>query len=408
MAAVKKPNRAKLTEEYLRLASNPANRKSLGLPTDPAIKEFVVWDDTPDTPTGFGVRFQGKKMAYVLQRRFPTGKPVKLTLGAWPDMAVKTAREAARRKTREITDGINPAEKAKPPMTFAELLTRYREEYQPLHQSSEKTRSECQGFIRREIEKSPSFSGKLVKDITQSDVKAFMIALAPKPITANRCLEILRVCFAMATKAKEIADDPTKDVPPYKEKGRETWAPPEDVDAILSALDEYGEKQPVMAALLKCYLYTGARKDELRNALASKYDRERGALTVKGKTGWRELTLSRIARIEVDKCSKDGYLFSVNGRNRFGTTTIYEHRAAVEALAKKKGMKGEHYRIHDLRHTFASLVLRARRNLKEVQEMLGHATIQTTMRYAHILDEDRQEVANEVADTYFARTKAVS
>jgi site-specific recombinase XerD len=52
-------------------------------------------------------------------------------------------------------------------------------------------------------------------------------------------------------------------------------------------------------------------------------------------------------------------------------------------------------RIHDLRHSFASFLVNAGRSLYEVQELLGHADIKTTSRYAH-LSRDRLAEAVEV------------
>src|SRR5262249_22332816 len=49
------------------------------------------------------------------------------------------------------------------------------------------------------------------------------------------------------------------------------------------------------------------------------------------------------------------------------------------------------FRIHDLRHTGATRTLRASKNLRAVKEMLGHADIKTTMRYAHVLVDDVAE-----------------
>lgn len=48
----------------------------------------------------------------------------------------------------------------------------------------------------------------------------------------------------------------------------------------------------------------------------------------------------------------------------------------------------EDFRFHDLRHTFATRMLRATGNLKLVSRLLGHTSIETTMRYAHVLDDD--------------------
>jgi site-specific recombinase XerD len=57
-------------------------------------------------------------------------------------------------------------------------------------------------------------------------------------------------------------------------------------------------------------------------------------------------------------------------------------------------------RIHDLRHSFASLLVNSGRTLYEVQHLLGHTQIKTTQRYAHLSQETLLEAAN-------AATKAV-
>lgn len=49
------------------------------------------------------------------------------------------------------------------------------------------------------------------------------------------------------------------------------------------------------------------------------------------------------------------------------------------------------FRFHDLRHTFATRILRKTRNIKLVSMLLGHKSIETTMRYAHVLDEDLRQ-----------------
>ncbi|MCV2870668.1 site-specific integrase [Defluviimonas sp. WL0002] len=46
------------------------------------------------------------------------------------------------------------------------------------------------------------------------------------------------------------------------------------------------------------------------------------------------------------------------------------------------------FRFHDLRHTFGTRMLRKSRNLKLVSKLMGHSSIETTLRYAHVLDDD--------------------
>ena len=53
-------------------------------------------------------------------------------------------------------------------------------------------------------------------------------------------------------------------------------------------------------------------------------------------------------------------------------------------------------RVHDLRHSFASFLVNAGRSLYEVQELLGHADIRTTSRYAHLSRERLREAVESV------------
>ena len=69
------------------------------------------------------------------------------------------------------------------------------------------------------------------------------------------------------------------------------------------------------------------------------------------------------------------------------------------------------FRFHDLRHDFATKLLRETGNLKLVQKALNHASIKTTTRYAHVLDEEVADGMEAVAKSRtrsHAKLKAVS
>jgi len=74
-----------------------------------------------------------------------------------------------------------------------------------------------------------------------------------------------------------------------------------------------------------------------------------------------------------------------------GEPAILSVIRAGERPSRERGERRASRRIHDLRHTGATRTLRASKNLRAVKEMLGHADIKTTMRYAHVLVDDVAE-----------------
>ena len=54
-------------------------------------------------------------------------------------------------------------------------------------------------------------------------------------------------------------------------------------------------------------------------------------------------------------------------------------------------------RMHDLRHSFASLLVNSGRSIYEVQRILGHTQIKTTQRYAHLSQDSLLAAANEIS-----------
>lgn len=73
----------------------------------------------------------------------------------------------------------------------------------------------------------------------------------------------------------------------------------------------------------------------------------------------------------------------------------------MRALASAKV---KHARIHDMRHSFASAAAVAGVSLYTIQKMLGHASSQTTQRYAHLADSRAMREASMAAVTMLANT----
>lgn len=76
-------------------------------------------------------------------------------------------------------------------------------------------------------------------------------------------------------------------------------------------------------------------------------------------------------------------------------THLAEPRKTFENVKAAAGI--DNLRLHDLRHTFASLTISQGASLYEVQKLLGHTSSQMTPRYAHLADDNLRAVSDDVA-----------
>jgi integrase len=79
---------------------------------------------------------------------------------------------------------------------------------------------------------------------------------------------------------------------------------------------------------------------------------------------------------------EDAYIFT----NPSSGTRYVDTKVGWYAALRRAGLEG--FRFHDTRHTFACRFLQRGGRLEQLQKILGHASIQTTMRYIHIIDDD--------------------
>jgi site-specific recombinase XerD len=91
-------------------------------------------------------------------------------------------------------------------------------------------------------------------------------------------------------------------------------------------------------------------------------------------------------------CIKAGLAVQVEKRNRYGK--VVKDKEGKSVMVWKPDL-----RIHDLRHSFASLLVSGGASLPMIGAMLGHTQVQTTHRYAHLYDEPLRAAANHVGET---------
>lgn len=107
----------------------------------------------------------------------------------------------------------------------------------------------------------------------------------------------------------------------------------------------------------------------------------------------RQSTAAAEEKLRLGVAWKDeGRVFPGQGGGPLGATTIAK---TLDAALGKAGLP--HVRVHDLRHSAATMLLTAGGSLRDVQEMLGHSSYNLTADvYAHVLDEQRQATAERI------------
>lgn len=175
----------------------------------------------------------------------------------------------------------------------------------------------------------------------------------------------------------------------------------EEISALLNAC------QPHLKPIVELALHTGMRRGEL---LSLKWEEIRNGFiylteTKSGKA--RQIPINArleevIMEVRREKQLKSQYVFCDSQGRRF-----FEVKWSFASACKKAGL--EDFRFHDLRHTFASHLVMNGVGLKAVQELLGHADIKMTMRYAHLSQAHLKEavaVLSKIGHGHQMDTKA--
>jgi integrase len=381
-----------------------------------------------DEIKGFGLRVTsaGAK-AFILNYR-AGGRERRITIGAYPDWSVSAARKYAKEMKRQIDVGEDPmadrhADRAAP--TIDDLADRFVKEH--LAKRRDSTAQSYQTILRLYIR--PALGKARVADLRHSDVEKLHRDIAKTmPYQANRAVAVLSKMLSLAVKWEMRDDNPVKGIERAPEEKRERFLSPAEIARLAEVLATHKEKASCNA--IRLLLLTGARKNEVLSARWAEFDLAAGVWVkpsahTKQKKEHR-IPLSAPARVllaeiraEADKEAKRGGKaeFVFPGLDDQPITTIKRtwlsvcKAAGLAVLAEKidakgkpvKNTKGEPVmvwqataRIHDLRHTYASILASSGLSLPIIGALLGHTQTATTARYAHLLDDPLRAATERV------------
>ncbi|MCY9855992.1 tyrosine-type recombinase/integrase [Vibrio mediterranei] len=268
-----------------------------------------------------------------------------------------------------------------------EFFERYSRHWKP------KTLEKNESAFRLHI--APLLGERWVHTIERQDVEQWFSQLSHIKATANQSLVLLSVMMQQCEVwgYRDNNTNPCRRFKRYKEKGRERYLTPDELRQLWRALEALEHGYPIAVMVIRLLVYTGCRSSEVRTLRWDEYRGGHWHLS-DSKTGAKTVYLCSQVREYLAHWSSDSeYLF--HGRDR--GQPLPKHALTQVWKLVCQDAKLEDVRLHDLRHTYASLALQSKVNLYVLSRLLGHADPETTLRYVHLSHEDAYKAASHVS-----------
>lgn len=354
-------------------------------------------------PRRFGVRVSptGRKTFLIQYGR--DGRTRRYSIGTFGRLTVDQARSIAKELFAEIASGGDPSGDRKArrkASTVSELADRYLDEHARQHKRPSSLRAD-EGNIKKHVK--PKLGRIRVEELTRQDLADFHRSLRSTPTAANRCLALVAKMLSCAQLWGLREDNPARGIPRFKEKRRSRFLSESEFAQLGGALrkaEHEGIEDPFVLIAVRLLACSGFRLGEVLSLQWSDVDMERARVNLRdSKTGDRvavanpammtifsQLSNRKEQAIashrRLDRVPRESSSFVVAGRIH-GKPLVGIHRpwARICTSAELSDL-----RIHDLRHSFASLGAAGGLSLPAIGALLGHKSPQTTDRYVDWAD----------------------
>lgn len=379
----------------------------------------TLWDSDV---RGFCCRARTVRKIFYLKVRV-RGRQRWITIGEFgAPWTVETARLEAQRLLGEIRNGVDVEAlrrggSSQDP-TIKELSQRFLDEHARHHKKASSVYTDRLNINNHIL---PLVGHLAVKDMTRSDIEmlkkavcdgltrskpsrgAKKVRFGPNakggPGAANRCVAILSKMFNLAEfwGWRPENSNPCRLVSKYPENPRQRFLSEDEfqrLGEVLSTAENDGLESPYAIAAIRLLLLTGARLSEILTLRWKWVDLERGFLMLPdSKTGQKAIFLNNAAKdILKDLPRMSGNPFVIAG-SKPGERLINLQRP-WKRIRERASLSD--VRIHDLRHSFASVAASNGASLPLIGQLLGHTQPRTTQRYAHLTAKPVQELNETV------------
>ena len=247
----------------------------------------------------------------------------------------------------------------------------------------------------------PAFGHMTVDAIAVEHVKDWFASMAEQPGSANRAMPVLSTMMRMAELwgYRPHNSNPCKNAKRYRMEPKARFLTAEEMARLNAVLTRDEFYCPQAVAVIRLLMLTGCRFGEV---VSLEWDWIRGKRIhlPDAKSGPRTVWLSSAARAVIDAIPRYSpdcpFLFPARPPTRYIDNFEYQwHRIRNEA-----GLPG--LRIHDLRHSWASVAAMNGVDMVTIAKLLGHALVETTERYVHLSDRSVTDAADRVSNRIHA------
>jgi integrase len=339
---------------------------------------------------GFGAIYQrktkGGNIRWYLDYRDVTGGRIQKV--AKNAITKEEAKVALREEVAKAFDREFRAKRKRDKIKFKEFAELYIENYAKVNKKSWRG-----DLYRIEANMIPFFGGLELQEIDPlliEKYRAERLKAGVTKSTVNREITIMKKMFNLAIDWSFAEENPVQKVKLFSEKDRqkERIITEEEEARLLAACPNY------VRPIIDTALNTGMRRGEIFNLEWKQVDLKEGAIRVVYTKSGRDRIIpinDRMYRVFLEQKQLNGkstYVFPNADTGRPFTDIKKSFKCACE----KSGIKD--LRFHDLRHTFASRLVRAGVDLITVRDLLGHFSVRVTQRYTHTGKDQKQRAVD--------------
>jgi len=280
-------------------------------------------------------------------------------------------------------------------LIFEEIMDYYDKE---TTHKSKKRDQDCLNRLK------PFFTNKSILDLTRADIREYAnyrLSHGVANATVNRELRYFSAAINFY-RLEHMLDfvNPTAGISLVQPDPIIRYITPREARSLYRASTEFA-RSPHLPSFIVLALNTGCRKTELYTLEWSRVDFSSRLITL----GSEHTKASKRRFVPMN----DRVIDALNGlkywnrRNRPNSPYVFTGKNNNHIVTLTKGFRGackragiDNFRIHDMRHTFASWLVQSGESLYVVKDLLGHSSISVTERYAHLSNEPLQKAVHKL------------